>query len=60
MSNYCQHSRDESWEEFDAQGVYLCRVCDKCEKEKLGQFRPEILSDYNQSDVDEPIDAEDY
>jgi hypothetical protein len=30
-----------------------------CRDEKLSRYRPEILSGYNQSDVDEPIDAED-
>lgn len=49
---------DGSWPEFDAQGIYLCRVCDGCEKEKLSQFRPEILSGYSQADVDEPIEEE--
>lgn len=44
--------------EYDAQGIYLCRVCPKCRKEKLSHYRPEILSGYNQSDVDEPIGAE--
>lgn len=41
--------------EYDAQGIYLCRVCPKCRTEKLSHYRPETLSGYNQSDVDEPI-----
>ena len=41
---------------YDAQGIYLCRACEKCEKEKMGRYRPEILTGYNQSDVDEPIE----
>ncbi len=54
--------RSESWEEYDAQGIYLCRVCDVCQEEKLSVYRPEILSGYTQADVDEPIepDGEDY
>tara|TARA_Y100000310_G_C20525062_1_gene735582 strand:+ start:286 stop:474 length:189 start_codon:yes stop_codon:yes gene_type:complete len=43
----------------DAQGIPLSRVCPKCREEKLAKYRPEILSGYDQSDVDEPID-EDY
>jgi len=49
-------SSEESWEEHDAQGIYLCRVCDKCEREKLSGYRPEILRGYSQADVDEPIE----
>lgn len=44
------------WSVYDAQGIYLCRVCEQCEKVKLSRYRPEILTGYNQSDVDEPID----
>lgn len=47
---------DGSWWVNDAQGIPLCRVCDECEKQKLSQYRPEILSGYDQNDVDEPID----
>ena len=35
---------DYSWDEYDARGIYLCHVCDKCEKAKLSQYRPEVLS----------------
>lgn len=55
-----QCNRIESWCEYDAQGIYLCRVCDECEKTKLAQYRPEILTGYSQADVDEPIEAEEY
>ena len=44
--------------EYDAQGIYLCRTCPKCRAEKLGRYRPEILTGYNQLDVSEPIDPE--
>jgi hypothetical protein len=54
-----QHTKyDGSWWENDARGIPLCRVCDKCEEEKLKKYRPEILTGYNQSDVDEQIEAE--
>jgi hypothetical protein len=56
----CNHTRDESWWEYDAQGIELARVCDNCRSEKLAQYRPEILRGYDQSDVDEPIEPEGY
>lgn len=31
----------------DARGIPLARVCEKCRKEKLSHFRPEVLSDPN-------------
>ncbi len=49
-------STEPSWWAKDGRGIELCRVCDKCEEEKLKQFRPEILSYYDENDVDEPID----
>jgi len=52
--------REESWWAKDAQGIPLCRVCPECKDEKLSRYRPEILSGYDQSDVDEPIEPEDY
>jgi hypothetical protein len=51
-------SGEFSWWENDAQGIPLCRVCDKCRKQKLSVYRPEILTGYTQEDVDEPIEAE--
>lgn len=53
-------SGEDSERQYDAQGIYLCRTCHKCHKEKMSRFRPEILTGYNQSDVDEPIEAEEY
>jgi hypothetical protein len=43
----------------DARGIPLARVCPKCRAEKLSKFRQEILTGYDQSDVDERIE-EDY
>lgn len=51
-------STEPSWWAHDAQGIPLCRVCDLCKREKLSRYRPEILSGYDQSDVDEPIEGE--
>lgn len=33
-----------SWEKYDARGIYLCRVCEFCEKHKLSKYRPEVLT----------------
>jgi hypothetical protein len=51
-------SDEYSWWEYDAQGIPLARVCDRCRAEKLSGYRPEILSGYDQSDVDEPIEPD--
>ena len=53
-----QCERSESWAEYDAQGIYLTRVCSKCETAKLSRYRPCILTGYDQSDVDEPIEED--
>ena len=54
-----QHTKDDgSWWEYDAQNIPLCRVCEACRESKLSRFRPEILTGYDQSDVDEPIEPE--
>lgn len=55
---YHQCDRSESWWEYDAQSIPLDRVCDKCRKVKLSKYRSCILTGYNQSDVDEPIEEE--
>jgi hypothetical protein len=54
-----EHTKQNSWWEYDAQGIPLTKVCSDCREEKLSKYRPEILSGYNQEDVDEPIE-EDY
>ena len=54
----CQAAGEPSWPEYDAQRIYLCRVCDICRDAKLSRYRPEILTGYNQLDVDEPIEAD--
>lgn len=51
-------SKEPSWWTHDAHGIPLCRVCDDCRSEKLRRYRSEILSGYDQSDVDEPIDGD--
>lgn len=51
-------STEPSWWAKDAQGIDLCRVCDRCERTKLARYRPEILTGYDQSDVNEPIEPD--
>jgi hypothetical protein len=51
-------SSEPSWWATDAQGIELCRICHRCEREKLAKYRPEMLTGYDQSDVDEPIEPE--
>lgn len=62
MEHFCEAINDWSKEPlrrvYDAQGIYLCRVCEQCEPVKLAQYRPEILSGYSQADVDEPIEPD--
>lgn len=50
---------DGSWWEVDARGIPLARVCDKCRKQKLSGYRPEVLTNPNY-ECDEPIEPEDY
>lgn len=51
-------SFEPTWWVNDGRGIPLARVCNKCAKEKLSTYRPEILRRYSQADVDEPIDPE--
>lgn len=54
---YHQCDPDESYAEYDARGIYLCRVCDKCRKAKLSRYRKDVLEN-PQYESDEPIDPE--
>ena len=40
---------------YDGHGIYLTRACEKCQKEKLSHFRPDIMEQY---DCDEPIEED--
>ncbi len=44
----CNHTSANSWWEHDAKGLPLCRVCSKCEKEKLATYRPSVLTEEQQ------------
>ncbi len=52
--SHCEHTRDESWWEYDARGIPLARVCSKCKRERLSGYRREVLTNSNYSH-DEPI-----
>ncbi len=51
-------SGQEKYAVHDAQGIFLCYVCSKCEKEKLSIYKPEILTGYTQANVNEPIEPD--
>ncbi|MHC2399166.1 hypothetical protein ACVMGC_003710 [Bradyrhizobium barranii subsp. barranii] len=53
---YCGSGKESRWEN-DARGIPLCRVCDKCRKEKLGRYRPEVLSDPDY-ETEEPVEED--
>lgn len=42
---------------YDARGIFLTYLCDRCELEKLAGFRPEVLVDADY-EADEPIDPD--
>jgi hypothetical protein len=45
--------------QYDGRGIELCYTCEKCHKERMRRWRPDILEYYTQEDVDEQIE-EDY
>lgn len=54
------HGGRATWWVKDAQGIPLCKVCDACESARLARYRPEILSGYDASDVNEPIEGDEW
>jgi len=54
-----QVSKPHTWEEYDARGIYLCRVCDKCYKARLSTFRKDVLTNPSYQ-ADEPIEGDDW
>ena len=58
MTDPCDHAGEPTWWEYDAQGIPLCKVCDRCVRAQLARYRPEILRGYTQADVDEPIEPD--
>jgi len=56
---FCIHEGQDSWWEYDARGIELCRVCDRCRESKLAEYRPEVLGN-PMYEADEPIEPENY
>ncbi len=54
---YCTHEGEHSWWEYDARGIELCKVCEKCRAAKLAQYRPDVLVNPSYWH-DEPIEEE--
>jgi hypothetical protein len=55
MSQYCMHENKDSWWEYDARGIPLCRVCETCHAVKLSAYRGDVLTNPNYH-ADEPIE----
>ena len=49
---------DDAWLEYDARGIPLRYVCQKCRAAKLATYRPDVLSNSNYWS-DEPIEEDD-
>lgn len=56
----CDHTIADSWWESDGRGIPLARVCDKCYDEVMARFDPSIFEYYDQSDIDEPIEGDEW
>ena len=50
-------SKLASWWLNDARGIPCCRVCERCEKQKMSRYRADIFTDPNYQ-TDEPIDSD--
>lgn len=50
------NENERGWEIKDGNGIYLGRVCNLCEDEKMAKYNPVILTSYTQDDVDEQIE----
>ena len=52
---YCLHDGQGTWDEYDARGIYLTKVCSNCVEAKLAVFREDVLYD-PAYECDEPIE----
>jgi hypothetical protein len=48
-------SGKQRFAKYDGHGIFLTYVCERCEDEKMQQFRPDIMTHYA---ADEDIDDE--
>lgn len=53
----CGSGLDSFWE-FDARGIPLCKVCPMCRQKRLAGFRSDVKTDPNYW-ADEPIEEDD-
>ena len=53
--HYCE--RSEGWMEYDARGIPLTFVCEKCVHDKLKRYQRDVLTDPHY-EADEMIDPE--
>jgi len=49
-----EHVEGYSWPLYDGYGIYLTRVCEKCEKEKTKKYRSDIFEQYETDETIEP------
>lgn len=52
-----QHEDPETWWEYDARGIELCKVCSVCRSQELAKYRPEVLRNRNYP-ADESIEPD--
>ena len=53
----CNHKDQYQWNEYDARGIYLVAVCEKCVDKSLSVYRSDVLTDPNYW-ADEDIEKE--
>lgn len=46
-TRWCTHIDQYTWSEYDARGIYLCLVCEKCVDVKLKEYRNDVLTNPN-------------
>lgn len=54
------HTKYNSYWEHDARGIPLCRVCNRCRRDQLAKYNPEVLGLCGRYEdaVEEPIEPE--
>ncbi len=55
MPEQCNHTPEECYSLYDGYGIYLARVCERCESDALLRFRPDIMTQY---ETDDQIDGD--
>jgi hypothetical protein len=50
----CNSGKESFWQ-YDARGIELCRTCVDCHDSKMASYRPDVLTDSNYWH-DEPIE----